>query len=797
MTVLPFLVAAWLVGVGVAAQLGQPAWAWLLLSGLAVVALALWWPRLRWRWLLAGLVAVGLGAARYAAAQPPWGAADFVATYNDSGPVTLEGVVDGEVVVTDAGLKLRLRAERLWLPDTAEPLTVSGWVQVSAPRYAADRLAQAGAAEYRYGDRLRVTGALQTPPIFDSFSYRDYLAGQGVYALLPPTAIKFVAADQGQPGWAALYAFKTHALDTLARLFSEPHAALLAGILLGNDSGIPADLAAAFQATGTSHIIAISGFNIAILAGLVAALTRRLVGPRRSLWLTLLIIALYTLLVGASASVVRAAIMGSLALLAQRLGRSSHGLGGLALAAWLMTVWNPLTLWDAGFQLSAGATLGLVLYADRLEAAFTRLAARWASPSRAKQAAALAAELLLLTLAAQTTALPLLIYHFRQLSVISLLANLLVLPVQPAVMVSSGLALLLGLVWLPLGQIAAWLAWPGVAYTIRMVEALARVPGAALYLSDTAPALLALTYLLLFGLTWLLARPPAQRPSWITSLAPQRAAAGGLALLGVTTLLAWSWYFSLLPNDGRLRVTLLNLHAPAHAPAGGEALLVQTPSGRAVLIGGGPGALTLSRALDRTLPLFTRTLDLLVIAAPGSDHLGALPDVLERYAVTRAVLTRAPGFSAAYRVLVEALNTSGVEVLDAGTQPVLDLGDGVTLRVLADTTHGSLLRIEAGRFSLLAAPGLTAEDAASFTALGLAQPATALLLAHSGADDANSAAWVQAINPTLVLIAAQPGALPDPALLSRLPGRNLLCTDLSGAITLMTDGTQLWVETER
>jgi hypothetical protein len=89
---------------------------------------------------------------------------------------------------------------------------------------------------------------------------------------------------------------------------------------------------------------------------------------------------------------------------------------------------------------------------------------------------------------------------------------------------------------------------------------------------------------------------------------------------------------------------------------------------------------------------------LLVIAAPGSDHLGALAEVLPRYTVDRAVLTRAPGYSAAYRVLVDGLNKNDVEVLDAGTRPALDLGDGVTLRVLADTPHGSLLRLEAGAF---------------------------------------------------------------------------------------------------
>ena len=618
MFVLPFLVAAWLAGLGAAAQLGQPAWLWLVVAGLALAALVLWWPKLRGRWALAGLVALSLGAARYAANAPPFGAADFVATYNEAGVVTLEGVVVGPVTVTEAGATLTMQAERLWLPEASAPISVTGRVLVPAPRFAADRLTRTGEAAYAYGDRLRLTGPLQTPPIFDSFSYRDYLAGREVYALLRPTRVKFIAAGQGEAFWAALYSFRAHALATTARLFPEPEAALLQGILLGDDSALPPDLVAAYQRTGTTHIIAISGFNIAILAGLVAALLRRVTGPGRALVATVLVLALYTLLVGASASVVRAALMGSFALVAQRVGRSAAGLGGLSLAAWLMTLWNPLTLWDVGFQLSAAATLGLVLYADRLEAAFTRLAARWTRPDRAKRAAALAAELLLLTLAAQVTTLPLIIYHFRQLSVISLLANVLILPVQPAVMVVSGAALAVGLVWLPLGQVAAWLAWPAAAYTNRVVAGLAGVPGAALALGDTAPALLALTYLLLFGGTWLLARPPAQRPGWWTALAPQRKAAGGLALLSALTLVGWSWYFSLPPADGRLRVTLLDLTPPANAPAGGEALLVQTPSGHTVLIGGGPGGLTLVRALDGTLPLFSRALDVLVVAAPGS-----------------------------------------------------------------------------------------------------------------------------------------------------------------------------------
>src|SRR5690348_424787 len=112
----------WLAGVGLAPYVAAPYWLWLAAAGLALTALILLWPKLRLRWALAALVALSLGAARYASALPPLGDPGFVATYNDRGPVTLEGVIDGEVITVETDSSLRLRAERLWLPDAAEPI---------------------------------------------------------------------------------------------------------------------------------------------------------------------------------------------------------------------------------------------------------------------------------------------------------------------------------------------------------------------------------------------------------------------------------------------------------------------------------------------------------------------------------------------------------------------------------------------------------------------------------------------------------------------------------------------------
>jgi competence protein ComEC len=376
------------------------------------------------------------------------------------------------------------------------------------------------------------------------------------------------------------------------------------------------------------------------------------------------------------------------------------------------------------------------------------------------------------------------------------LANALVLPAQPAVMVAGGLALLLGLVWAPLGQLAAALAWPFGAYTLAVIERLGQLAGASFYVGEVSPAMALAAYALLFGFTWLRARPAVAGAASATGTEPMRRnpwPTRRLAVLGASVLLVWGWYFSLPAEPARLRVTLLEL-------AAGEAVLITPPGGAAVLVGGGPGGYTLAAELAGRLPLLATALDTLIVAAPGDDHLGGLPALLDRYHFRQAVLTQAPGRSSARGALLTRLNQAGVSLVSAADHPVLDLGVGIRLRALADTDQGSVWRLEWDRFSLLLGPGLDADAEAALLRQGLVQPATALLLAQGGASGANSAAWLAAVNPQVVLISVAEGNAagnPTPDVLARLLGRNVLRTDRQGAITLETDGEQLWVTVER
>ena len=243
---------------------------------------------------------------------------------------------------------------------------------------------------------------------------------------------------------------------------------LLSGILLGIDQEIPGYLESAYRTTGTVHIIAISGFNIALITGLVIRLFRRIFKPVWAGILAVSAILFYTLLVGAEPSVVRAAIMGSLSIPAYYIGRRIIGINSLTVAAAIMLLLNPLLLWDLGFQLSYLATLGLMVLADPvlksiqiwMERRFTEKAIQTAMPF---------CVLLVSTLCAQFAVSPVVLGLSSDLLPYSLAANLIILPLQPPLMMIGGAAVLLYFLFPPMGALIARFAWVLAAFSNQVV----------------------------------------------------------------------------------------------------------------------------------------------------------------------------------------------------------------------------------------------------------------------------------------------------------------------------------------
>lgn len=255
-----------------------------------------------------------------------------------------------------------------------------------------------------------------------------------------------------------LNALRQFFIDRLDSLFPEPAASFAAGILLGARRSIPYAVLEDFRRAGLTHILAISGYNIIILIVFVTAVFSFL--PRKiSTWISLAVILLFTLLVGASASVVRAAIMGSLSLFARLVGRKSSGMRALVITAGIMILFDPSILFsDIGFQLSFAATAGILLFSKRFEFFLKKIPENFVIRTS-----------LATTLAAQVFTTPLIFWHFGGISFIAPFANVIVLPFVPLLMLGSFLALIGG-------KILAAPTWILFTIVLKLIHFFASLP---------------------------------------------------------------------------------------------------------------------------------------------------------------------------------------------------------------------------------------------------------------------------------------------------------------------------------
>jgi competence protein ComEC len=791
--ILILLSGAWLAGIILARQISLP-WYVLLLVGLAASAMVWCWRRER-RARLVGcsMLALVLGAARMELALPTFGPADL-ATYHDLDPLTVGGVIVEPPDVRETYTNLVVRSEWLMLPDGATR-DVGGRVLIRTGRY----------PEWQIGDAVEVVGRLEAPPV-DNMAYRQSLLQRGIHSRVRHGRLRRTDDAPSLPLRRALFVLRDRMRVAIARNLPEPQAALLSGILLGVETGIPASLMEDFSATGTTHIIAISGFNITLIAGIFASAARASVGQRQAFWVAAGGVLLYAVFVGGSAAVVRAAWMGIIVLLGRHLGRASSGLTSLSVSALAMTAWNPFVLWDLGFQLSFASTLGLMLYADPLTRCAQKAAERVMNPEKAQRVVRLVSEGVLLTLAAQLITLPLLLIHFQRLSLVTLLTNVLILPVQPAVMILGGAATLLALVIPFVGRLLGWLAWIPLTYTIEVVRRTARVPTASLPVR-MAPSFAWLYYVCLICVTLWLALSVERRRSvgrdlwrWLRTTVDGKA----LALAALTVLAFALAVWRRLP-DGRLHVVFLDVGQ-------GDAIFIQTPAGRQALIDGGPSGQAVLDQLGRYMPFWDRTLDLVVLTHPDSDHLMGLLPVLERYDVAR-VLYRDPDWgSAAFAHWQALIEMEGAELLSAerGLRLLLDAGvemdvlhPGPTLPV-DSSAHGSndysvVTRLSYGGVSFLLPGDIEAGVEQSLLAEDALLASTVLKAAHHGSCSSTTQAFLNAVDPEVVVIsvgAENDFGHPCDEVLDRLSGIPVYRTDELGTVEIVSDGGTGWIDDE-
>jgi len=316
--------------------------------------------------------------------------------------------------------------------------------------------------EYCYGDEIKISGRLKTPPEFEDFSYRQYLATRGIYSLMDYPEITLLSSKNGNRTYAALINLRHLLEERIGQILPEPESSLLIGVLLGIKRSLPKDFYEALQKSGTLHVVVVSGTNVMyVISGLMWA-GGFLARPLRIAFATLALLA-YALMVGGGAAVWRATLMGLTVLLAAFLGRRRLVQEAFFLSAATLLAANPLSLWQIGFQLSFAATAGIIFLQDIISSKLQAL------PSLIRDG-------LITTLAAQIAVLPVIAYNFQRLSIVSPLTNLLVFPLVPLITLVGAIVALLALVWLPLGRLAAPLVFVPAKFFVTIVKVTSKIP---------------------------------------------------------------------------------------------------------------------------------------------------------------------------------------------------------------------------------------------------------------------------------------------------------------------------------
>lgn len=578
--------------------------------------------------LLAGLVALGAGWAGLHQARLDGSLLARLAPRR----VAVEGTLREDPAAGGFGWYATLDVARVDWPGGAATLRALLWLSADGDPSGLVR-----------GDRVRAEGVIRRP---DDPGFAGALVDRGMAVELAGGRVERLGSSANPPVRAA-QVFRAFVGRSIARLFPPREAGLLLGLALGDASRLDAGMMRDFRATGLGHLLVVSGENVAMVLAPVLALASLL---RLRRWPRFLLgsgtVAFFVVLTGAEPSVMRAGVMATLALVGVLIGRPRTTASILAAAVLVLLILDPWLVRSIGFQLSVAATAGMVALASPIAERLRRFL-----PAPVSLAAGT-------TLGAQLGVTPILLFQFREVPGVTVLANLLAFPaVSPALLLGLAAATT-GLVSVAVGRLIAAFALVPLRYLGWVADRLAKAPIARVT-SGGGPAVLIVGGALIAALAWALHR------RW----RPPRAIV--VLLVAALPLIVWSTALGAGPPSG-LVVRFFDVGE-------GDAALISSPAGAQVLVDGGPDPAQVATELAA---LGVKRLDAVIATHPHADHIAGLPAVLGRVPVGMLLEPGCPDTSSIQADVDRAATSESIPVRYPRAGDTVTVGD-VELVVLS------------------------------------------------------------------------------------------------------------------
>ncbi len=724
--------------------------------------------------------------------------------------MTLEGFVAENPKVFPEKADLTVETARIIGDGRIEPVESRILLSIKNPRELPD-----------YGDLIRFKAKLKPPRSFHNpggFDYERYLRMKGIRlrGTLDKSGYVVIRTGGGNPLKSRLEKFRTTLRRIIRANASSPEGEIIQAMILGEQSEIPREVMDRFNQTGTSHIIAISGFNIGIIAAFSFLIIKALTGFSEHLLLrfnmvkvstlfAFVPIILYAFIAGFGISVVRATLMILSFLAAILLGKDRDLPNTLAFAALLILAASPLSLFDVSFQLSFSAVASILYIVPRFS--FLPAAHPDHPIKHPRLRKALSGFILFLaaSLAATLGAAPLIAYYFNLLSLITLLANILIVPIMGYLVILIGMAMILTAPlssWLTIAlvKICAWLT----GLSLSIAESLSRLPLAYTFVATpTLPELAAYYLLLITGVTWIDLWRERRDPkgTGMTEASKERLRLFTCLLL-VFFMVDGMYFFYKDRHAGRLRATFLDVGQ-------GSSALIDFPGGTKMLVDGGgsyDGRFDTGRYILAPFLWHEKIarVDIVVLSHPHPDHLNGLIYILRHFHVREVWSNGDAEDSAFYDLFRKIIAEKGIRhcIMEKGRPPIIINGARIDVlhppehldRGSFDTNDRSVvLKISYGDTGILLPGDISAQAESLLLKQGKTLRSDVLLAPHHGGARSSSLPFLRKVRPDIVIFSCGAGnifRLPHPGVLERYreAGSRILRTDLDGALQIETDG---------